>query len=152
MRLALVVLVAVVMATGALAIQQATAAQGARTTVENESITPSAGQLALDHSNQARTVYPRNDTITITDSTGDTVQESGNYSWLKPNGTLDIETGSYLAGESSANVTYSYRQYSTDSWGMLQLATGLFEIGGLLILPLGFGAILVTVGKALGAL
>lgn len=145
-RLIAVVGLAILVLAGASAVNAAFQASGQGYHVDDESFSPDPGVNQLTNSNIANATY--NNSITVSVS-GDTVDSDGNYSWLQHNGTIDVESGSYLANQTSANASYGWVENSDQERNFVSLFASGFDVAQLLVLVMTAGLVLLTV-RALG--
>ena len=104
-RIIALVVIAGLLVAGAAAIDAQAERVGETREVENRSFTPSAGINKFAESDTDRYYYADSATVYNNSSV---VPASGNYTWNEDNGTLTVDSGSYLAGRSSANISFSY--------------------------------------------
>lgn len=144
-RLAIViVVVAVLAAGGAIAMDDATEDTTSLTTVENESFTPENGSNDLENSNLEGAYYGNESTVTVYNNSS-VVEPSGNYSWQQSNGTVDVENQSYLDNRSSANISYEYREPSERKLALVRImSVALGPLAEGLIIVMGLALVLVS--------
>lgn len=127
---------AILAAMAVFGLQTALAGAGTKETIDSESFTPNAGTVqTLDRSKLDHTYY--NETVQVVDENGDRSFEGDDYEWFDRNGTIKPLTGGNLDGDSSATITYSYRQTSQQQRQLTALLANIPQ-GLALILPLGF--------------
>jgi type II secretory pathway pseudopilin PulG len=138
-----VVMVALIAAGGAVALDSGTERAAAEQTITNESFTSDAGTVTLAESN--REVFYQSGPSVYAVPNGATnvtaFDQSGNYSFDTTTGTLDVEANSPLANASDASVTYSFGDPSE-----AQAVTN--DAAGLVLGPMSQG-IIIVVGLAL---
>lgn len=143
-RITTVVAVAVLILVGISAVSSGLHDAGDHSAVENESFTPSAGIVELANSDRDDVAYDERSNVTVTHNNS-VVDPGGNYSWLRQNGTLDVESGSYLASKNDANVSYGFAELSANQQQLSVLFSGGFGIARLLILVLVLAFVLMGV-------
>jgi len=137
MRFAVVfIALAVLAATGVVALQGALADAGDRTVVEDESFTPQTGTaVALDRSNLGDTVY-YDDNVSVVDENGDRSYNGTDYIWYSGNGTIEGLAGGNLDGDTTATITYAYRETTSEQRQLTALVSQIPRSMSYL-LPLG---------------
>lgn len=110
MRTALLALALVLVASGGVAgMDAALDDAGPRTDISGETFTPTAGSVQqLDESNRDGATY--NETVAVADENGSPSVEGTDYEWFDQNGTIKPLAGGNLAGDSSATVSYAFRE------------------------------------------
>jgi hypothetical protein len=136
------VMVALIAAGGAVALDSGTERAAAEQTVTNESFTSDAGTVTLAESN--REVFYANETrvfaVPNNTAVAAEIQPAGNYSFDSADGTLEVAPNSTLANASAARVTYSF-----DEPTGAQAVTN--DAAGLVLGPLSRGVI-IAIGLA----
>lgn len=143
-RITTVVAVAVLVLVGISAVSSGLHDAGDHAAVKNESFAPNAGIVELANSDQDDVAYDEARNVTVYNNSS-VVNPDGNYSWVRANGTLDVESESYLASKSSANVSYGFAELSADQQQLSVLFAGGFDIARLLILLLTLAFVLMGV-------
>lgn len=145
-RLIALIAIALLIVVGAQAVDQTVRATNPVTQVENETFTPDGANVTeLDDSNLDKAQY--NNTVDVyVDDSGNTVNvnESGNYTWNRFNGTITTTNQSYLDGFSSANITYGYVTVGEQQRGLATAIAAIFNGAQWLILVLGVGLVLMA--------
>lgn len=130
--------VAMLLVAGASAMSTSFQDSGQYQAVTNESFEPTGGAVStLAESDRDDVLYNRSATVYDVSGATDTVaSEPEDYTWFEGNGTVLInETGS-LAGDSSANISYTYFDSTAEAIRIHQLSSQIPRLFGLL-LPLG---------------
>lgn len=123
-------------------LQAAAADAGAKTTIEEETFTATAGEVsALEHSNLNNTYY--SETVTVRDGNNDRVDPGEDYVWFANNGTLKVVTGGELDGTSGPSITYSYQTNTADQQALIGITSMLPNVMGVLTPLLGVALLLL---------
>lgn len=154
-RLFALVAIAVILMAGVGAVQSAyrssVSESQPETTVTNETFTVSEGSVTTLSESNRDVVY--NDTVTLRQN-GTVFDQSGNYSWLEANGTIQVQAGSGLTDGASANITYGYHVPENEQRLTRDLALVPLEVlGGDIVFLVGlfvFMAAFVVLIKAGG--
>lgn len=139
-KLAVGVIVAVILLGGLTAVsfafEDSVGGSGEHQGVENESFTVDQGErVTLSESELDEVVYDRQSNITVYNDTDTLVQPDGNWTWTRDNGTLVVDSSSgALANNTSATVTYGYREPTETQSLTLQIARLPMELGDALML------------------
>lgn len=111
--------------------------------VTNESFVQDVGNWTpVDAADEAGLIR-FNDTVTVYNSSGSELTEGTDYEWAPANGSVLISDTASTTDGASASVTYEYDRRPEQSTAMLAPLRTLFEIGGVLPLAVGGGALLV---------
>jgi len=123
-------------------LQAAAADAGAKTTIEEETFTATAGEVStLEHSNLNNTYY--SETVTVRDGNNDRVDPGEDYVWFANNGTLKVVTGGELDGTSGPSITYSYQTNTADQQALIGITSMLPNVMGVLTPLLGVALLLL---------
>jgi|APHM01.1.fsa_nt_gi hypothetical protein len=146
MRLALLALALVVLAAGGVTgMEAALDDAGPQTEITDEQFTPSAGTVQqLDESNRDGATY--SESVSVADENGTQSVAGTDFVFFSQNGTIKPLTGGNLDGDSSATVSYSFREPTDTQVGF---ATTFSQIPA--VLPL-IGVVVVALAfiRALG--
>lgn len=113
-------------------LQAAAADAGAETTINDESFTPTAGEVTtLEHSNLNETYY--DETVTVRDGNGNVVDAGADYVWFEGNGTIKTVTGGALDGASSASIDYAYQRPTADQQALIGITAIIPDVMGVLV-------------------
>lgn len=117
---------------------------GDETEVVNETFSADGGTtVELEHSKQANTQYSA--TVNVTNTSETVVYEpDGNYTWHDGNGTITVTSGSDLASETDAHISYSFSENSAEAYGMLQLFAKVTGLGDAIVLALAAATVLAA--------
>lgn len=114
---------------------------GTQQTISNESFTPNAGNVTtLEHSNLDGVYYDQ--TVVVRDSSGTLADAGADYVWYPSNGTIKTVPDGRLAGDTQATIDYGYEATSQVQNDLAALFGHGFQVGQLMILVLGVGAVL----------
>lgn len=139
--IALVVIAALALA-GGIGIDAAGEGVGDARSVDNRTISPSSGLNTVSESNTDRYYFADSATV-YNNST--VVPADGNYTWNENNGTLTVDSGSYLANRASANLSFNYSVPSSTERDVISLFAGGVEIMALLPLVLFIGVLAAAI-------
>lgn len=123
-------------------LQAAAADAGDKTTIEEETFTPTTGEITvLEHSNLNDTYY--DETVTVLDGNNDRVDAGTDYVWYERNGTIKPLPGGELDGASGASITYEYQTTSSDQRAIIGITSMLPRVMGVLTPLLGVALLLL---------
>lgn len=145
----LLILIAIIILGGMAAADQALIGSGTNTTtITNESFTPDGGNYTnFSKSLQNHTEYSSN--VTVYDANVTEVSQSGNYEWETENGTLFIESNSYLDNQSTGFIDYTFTEPNNQSKNMfLVYNKGLADADWLMYILIG--GVFIMFMKVLG--
>jgi len=118
------------------ALQAAVANAGDNRIVVNETWTPDAGTVTeLDESKQNGAYYSNQ--TTVYDSTNVEMERGVDYEWYEDNGTVKALAGGGLDGESSATISFTYQQTTSEQRALAAIPSKIPNIIGVLTPLLG---------------
>lgn len=138
--------VALLILTGAAAVDASLSDSGAQTEITGEEFNAStAGVVQLNQSNQAGARY--GETVEVQNQSGVEMVSGQDYSWNSTNGTIEVLSGGDLVGSDPATINYSYRVPSETQTAVGGVFASGFEVLGLLLLLIAVGVLLGAVGR-----
>lgn len=138
--------VALLILTGAAAVDASLSDSGAQTEITGEEFNAStAGVVQLNQSDQAGARYA--ETVNVKNESDVEMVAGEDYTWDSTNGTIEVLSGGDLIGSDPASINYSYRVPSETQEAVGGVFASGFEVMGLLLLLLAVGALLGAVGR-----